>query len=83
MSSSRRILAAVSVRMSRFVSRWAAMAPCAGTKGRSSVTASCALMNRSGTICVTTSSDGRVPATSRPTTVFTDVWGAPSRGMMR
>ncbi len=77
------MLAAVSVRMSRFVSRWAAMVPCAGTKGRSRVTASCALMNGSGTICVTTSSGGRVPATSRPTTVLTDVWGAPSRGMMR
>ena len=31
------MLAAVSVRMSRFVSRWAARAPWAGTNGRSSV----------------------------------------------
>jgi hypothetical protein len=77
------MLAAVSVRISRFVSRCAVMAPCAGMKGRSSVTASWALMYWSDTICVTTSSGGRASATSRPTTVFTGVCGAPSRGMIR
>ncbi len=34
MSSTRRMLAAVSVMMRRFVSRWAEMPPCWGTKGR-------------------------------------------------
>ncbi len=80
---SRRTLAAVSLRIRRFVSRCAARAPWAGTKGRSSVTASWTLMNRSGTIWVTISSGGRPSLTSRPTIVFTGVCGAPSRGMIR
>ena len=40
-------------------------------------------MNWSGTTWVTTSSAGRPALTSRPTMVFTEVWGAFSRRMIR
>ena len=69
--------------MMRLVSRCRLTAPWPATKGRRRFTASCALMYLRLTIWVTNSSPGRDGSTSVPTTVRMDVWGAPSRGMMR
>ena len=77
------MLAAVSVIITRFVSRWALRLPCAGTNGRRRATASGALMIASGTIWVTISSPGMRGSGSLPTTVLSDDWVAPSLGMTR
>ena len=82
MSSSRRMLAAESVMMSRFVSRWGIRLPRADISGLSRPDSSATEAKRIGTIWVMISSPTRPGSGAAPTTVGTGRSRAPSSLMI-